>query len=91
MNRDVKQRKSCLGINIAVSFWLMPSTQASFYQCPNFYRKYGFISANEGSAMYSPIEGEYRPVPKAKYEPLEENVGEAVNFMVRSARRIHKA
>ncbi|MEM3579777.1 MAG: hypothetical protein QXQ64_00750 [Candidatus Bathyarchaeia archaeon] len=43
--------------------------------------KYGFIATGEyafmatgaqGSMMYLPIEGEYEPVPKAKYEPLED-------------------
>ncbi|MEM3770514.1 MAG: hypothetical protein QXG76_04930 [Candidatus Bathyarchaeia archaeon] len=78
--QDARQRKSCLG-NKPCKFILANAfNTGELLPMPDFYKKYGFISTGEGSTMYLPIEGKYEPVPKAKYEPLEEDADKAVIF-----------
>ncbi|MEM3616835.1 MAG: GNAT family N-acetyltransferase [Candidatus Bathyarchaeia archaeon] len=78
--KDVKERKSCLGDKPCRFILANAFNTGELLPMPDFYRKYGFIPTGEGSAMYFPMEGEYEPVPKAKYEPLEEDAGKAVIF-----------
>ncbi len=86
MVQDVKHRKSCLGSKPCKFILANAFKTGELLSMPDFHRKYGFIPTGEGSAMYLPIEGEYAPVPKVKYEPLEEDVGKAIiYFMVKNA------
>jgi hypothetical protein len=75
---DVKMKKSCLG-NKPCKFILAKAfNTGELLPMPEFYKKNGFLPTEEGSMLYLPIEGEYEPVPKVEYEPLEEDKNKAV-------------
>lgn len=75
---EAKRGESCLGRKPCRFILANAFNTGEFLPMPHFYRKYGFLPSEEGSALYLPIKGEYEPVPSAEYRPLEEDRGKAV-------------